>query len=290
MYGVVLMFIAVAAFSFMDATLKLFAEHYPALQVSAMRAAASLPFVLLPLLWQRRIAELRPKRISLHLARAVLGVLMLTLFIAALRNGSLTGVYAIYMFAPLLVVALAAVLLREHADAGTWAAVGVGFVGVVIVLRPDAESLPLIAGIAAGISALGYALGVITARVLTRTDTSASMVFSFLLLIALICGALSLAGWVQIRDEHWPWLVATGALGAVGQHTLTDAFRYAPAAVLAPIEYTALLWGVGIDAVFWRVWPTLPVLAGAAVITAAGLYVVHRSRAAEVAAAVPRPR
>jgi drug/metabolite transporter (DMT)-like permease len=276
--GAVLMFIAVGAFSLMDATLKMFSTHYPPLQVSAMRAAASLPFILLPFLWSRRFAELRPNRPGLHLLRGVIGIVMLSLFIFSLRGGSLVEVYALYMFAPLLVVALAVPLLKEHADAGAWAAVAVGFIGVMIILRPDASALTAAAGIAASISALCYALAVITARLLTRTDTSSSMVFSFLLIIAVVCGALSIAAWVDIRAEHWPWLVATGVLGAVGQHTMTDAFRYAPASLLAPIEYTALLWGAGIDVVIWQIWPSVPVVIGATIIMAAGLFVVHRTR------------
>lgn len=273
------MFIAVAAFSFMDALLKLFAAHYPPLQVTAIRGAASLPFVVLPLWYSGRLGELRPTRLGLHLLRGALGVVMLGAFVFALREASLASVYALYMGAPLLIAALAALWLGEKADAGRWIAIVIGFIGVLIILQPRAGGLPLLAGLAATISALCYALAVITARVLTRTDRSAAMVFSFLLIMSLVAGALALPGWVPIRAEDWGLIAAVGALGAVGQHYITEAFRHAPAAVVAPVEYTALLWGLAIDFVVWSVAPNLTVLGGASLVVAAGVYVTWRERA-----------
>lgn len=280
MRGIVAMFACVAAFSCMDALLKVFAAHYPPLQVSAMRGAASLPFVLAPLLWSGRLAELRPRTLSLHLLRGLIGVAMLGTFVFALGKGSLTEVYAVQMFAPLLIVALAVLLLGERADAGSWLAVVAGLAGVLLVLQPRPGAMPPDAGLAAVACALLYALAAITVRRLATTDTSASMVFSFLFIIAVVCGVLALPGWVPILREHWPWLAGVGLLGAIGQHTITIAFKYAPASKIAPIEYTALLWGLAIDAVFWRRVPTWTVLTGSAIVVGAGLYVVHRERVA----------
>ena len=177
--GLAAMFIAVAAFSFMDALLKLFAAHYPPMQVTVLRAAASLPFVLLPLIWQGRLTELRIHRYGLHLLRGVLGVLMLVTFIYALGTASLASVYSIYMTAPLLIAAMAALWLGEKVDRGRWLAIFIGLAGVWIILQPRPGGLPLLAGIAATVSALSYAVAVITARVLTRSETSSSMVFTF---------------------------------------------------------------------------------------------------------------
>ena len=274
--GLAAMFIAVAAFSFMDALLKLFAAHYPPMQVTVLRAAASLPFVLLPLIWQGRLIELRIHRYGLHLLRGVLGVLMLVTFIYALGTASLASVYSIYMTAPLLIAAMAALWLGEKVDRGRWLAIFIGLAGVWIILQPRPGGLPLLAGIAATVSALSYAVAVITARVLTRSETSSSMVFTFLLLVTLIAGVLALPQWVDIRPQDWWLIAATGGLGAVGQYYITEAFRHAPAAVVAPVEYTALLWGIGIDWVFWHVFPQAGMLIGAAIIIGAGIYVALR--------------
>ncbi len=272
------MFIAVAAFSMMDALLKVFAGHYPPLQVTAIRGAASLPFVVVPLLASGRLAELRPVNWPLHLLRGVLGVVMLGTFIAALRTGSLSSVYSIYMSAPLLIVVLAALMLGEKVDAGRWAAVAVGLAGVLIILQPSADSVSLRVGLIAAVSATCYALAVIVARLLTRTDTSASMVFSFLAFVALVSGLLAAPDWRPILASHWLVIAAIGLFGAVGQHAITEAFRHAPASTVAPIEYTALLWGLGIDWIFWQTTPALHMLAGAALVSAAGIYVARRAR------------
>lgn len=272
------MFIAVAAFSFMDALLKVFAAHYPPAQVMFLRAVASLPFVLLPLWWQGRLGELRPARPGLHFLRALLGVVMLGSFILALRDAPLASVYAIYMGAPLLIAALAAWFLGERVGLGGWMAIFVGLVGVLVILQPRPEGMPAAAGIAAVLSAACYAGAVLVARVLTRTDTTASIVFVFLLLMAAISLLLTLGRWVPVLTEHAPFIVAVGVLGAIGQHYITVAFKHAPAAVVAPVEYSALLWGLGIDWVFWSVRPDQVMLVGALLVVLSGLYVAWRER------------
>jgi len=283
--GVLAMFIAVAAFSFMDALLKLFAAHYPPMQVIFLRATASLPFLLLPLWWRGGLAELLPTRPWLHLARALLGILMLITFVIALRDAPLASVYSVYMFAPLLIAAFAAWFLRERVDAGCWIAIVVGFLGVLVILQPRPDGLPAAAGLAALVSALCYAAAVLVARVLTRTEHTAAVVFSFLGLMAVISGAFALPGWVGVEPTHWVLVAAAGATGAIGQQYITIAFKNAPAAVVAPVEYTALLWGLGIDWVFWSVAPNATMLTGAALVIAAGVYVAWRERHPAVPAA-----
>jgi drug/metabolite transporter (DMT)-like permease len=278
--GVLAMFVAVAAFSFMDALLKMFSTQYPALQVSAIRAMASLPFVLAPLAFGGRLAELRPTRPLLHLLRGLLGVVMLSTFIFALREQSMAEVYSIYMAAPLLIVLLAALTLGERVDLGRWLAIGVGLAGVIVILQPSSDGLELVAGLAAVASALCYAVAAISARLLTRTDSSSSMVFSFLAIMALVCGVLAAPGWVAIQPAHWGWIAGVGLLGTIGQRAMTDAFRFAPASTVAPIEYTALLWGIGIDWVVWSSSPSARMLPGAALVIGAGLYVAWRERRA----------
>lgn len=279
-WGVTAMFVAVAAFSFMDALLKLFAAHYPPMQVTAIRALASLPFLLLPLWYAGKLGELRPQRLGLHLLRGVLGFVMLITFVMALRDASLASVYSLYMSAPLLIAAMAAVWLGEKVDAGRWLAIVVGLAGVIVILQPRPGGLPLLAGLAASLSAVCYALSAITARVLTRTDSSASIVCSFLLVIVIISGLLAIPIWVPIRDSDWLLIVAAGGFGAAGQHYITEAFRHAPAAVVAPVEYTALLWGLGIDWIAWAVWPNSTMLGGASLVIAAGVYVAWREHLA----------
>jgi drug/metabolite transporter (DMT)-like permease len=270
------MLAAAVFFSGMDAILKLFAGYYPPLQVAAMRGAASIPFVLLPLIATGRLHELRPVRWSLHILRGALGVGMLVAFVYAVRVLSLANAYAVFLVAPLLIAALSVPFLGERVDRRQWIAILTGLGGVLIMLRPSATGFISLGALAAFASAIGYAFSAITSRVLLRTDTTASLVFGFLLCLTLVAGLLASPHWVPLRGDHWWWLAAIGLLGALGQHFVIDAFRHAPASVLAPFEYTALLWGALIDWFAWATFPTVNVLVGGSVVVVTGVYLMRR--------------
>lgn len=277
MRGILAMLLAVALFSVMDAQLKLLAAHYPPLQVSFLRGAASLPFVLLPVLLRGRLAHLRPVNLRLHLLRGVLSVVMLGSFVFAVRESSLATTYSIFMCAPLVVAALSAPLLGERVERAQWGAIGVGLAGVLLMIAPRGGGEWVSVGALAAVVAVAtYSLSVVTLRLLSRTDTTESMVFWFTVLLAFGAGLLAIPGWVPLAVAHWPLFVGIGVTGAIAQHFITEAFRHAPAAVVAPFEYTALLWGVALDLVIWGVLPGWVTLAGGAIVIGAGLYLLRR--------------
>lgn len=270
------MLVAVGAFAFMDSLLKFLTEHYPTMQVSAVRGYASLPFVLLPLLYKRSIVELKPVRWKLHLMRGLLSVFLLATFVYAIRVLSLADAYAIFLCAPLLVTALSVPVLGEKVGWHRWVAIGIGLCGVLVMLRPSTSSFMTLGALAAFVSAVAYAVSVVSVRVLSRTDSNTSVVFWSMLIMTLVSTLLGLGDWQPIRAEHYGVIVATGALGALAIHLLTLAYRSAPASMIAPFEYTALLWGVGID---WLAWDTLPharVYIGGGIVVLSGLYVIWR--------------
>ena len=272
------MLVSVASFSVMDAQLKLLSEHYPALQVAFIRGAAALPFVLLPILLRNRLARLRPVNLGLHLVRGVLAVLMLYAFVQAVRETSLASTYSIFMFAPLLVAALSAPLLGERVAGAQWAAIGVGFAGVLVMLRPGADTLFATGALWAFVAVVTYAFSVATLRLLARTDSNESMVFWFTAMLAVGAGLMSLPGWRDILWDDLPLMLGVGVCGALGQHFITVAFRSAPAAVVAPFEYTALLWGVLLDIAIWSVLPSAVTVLGGSIVIGAGLYLIQRER------------
>lgn len=272
------MIAAVAAFSLMDALLKLLSVHYPAMQVAMLRGAASMPFMLLPWLLTGRWHDLKPRRFPMHLLRGTLSVVVLGGFIYAVRVLSLANAYAVFLVAPLLVTALSVPLLGERADARHWGAILAGLAGVLTMLRPSASGLVTLGALAALVSAVAYALSAIAVRVLTRTDTTASVIVWTVGLMTVFTAALAVPVWVPLEREHWPWLVALGVLAAIGQYLLTEAFRSAPPSLVAPFEYSALLWGFGLDRVVWHVLPSLRVCLGGGMVIASGLYVIWRER------------
>jgi drug/metabolite transporter (DMT)-like permease len=274
------MVIAVALFSAMDAQLKLLAAHYAPMQVGFLRGAMSLPFVLAPIVLRGRLGRLRPVNVPLHLLRGVLSVVMLSSFVYAVRESSLTATYSIFMCAPLVVAGLSVPLLGEKVARAQWIAIGVGLGGVLVMLRPGAGNFGAAGGIAALVAVAAYSLAVVTLRRLSRTDTTESMVFWFAALLSIGAGLLSIPAWRAIEFADWPLLLGVGLTGALGQRFITEAFRHAPAAVVAPFEYTALVWGAVLDLLVWHVLPGGRTLLGAAVVIGAGLYLLRREAAA----------
>jgi drug/metabolite transporter (DMT)-like permease len=269
---------SVAAFSLMDGVLKFLAGRYPPLEVAVLRGASSLPFTVLPLLLARRLRDLVPRRWPMHLLRATLYVVTLVSFIYAIRALSLANAYAVFLSAPLLVAGLSAPLLRERVSWRHWVAILLGLAGVLIMLRPNASAMASLGALAAFVGACAYALNAIAVRVLTRTDTTVSVVFWTISLMTALAAVLAAPGWVAIQPAHWKLLLLLGALAATAQYLFTEAFRSAPPAVVAPFEYTSLLWGIAIDRVVWQVLPSSRVCLGGSVVIASGLYLIWRER------------
>ena len=270
------MVIAVAMFSAMDTCMKVLSAHYPAVQVTALRAMSSLPLVFAYILQRRALGTLLTVRWSLHLLRAVLGTGMLTMFAFGLSTLSLAEAYSIFFIAPALITALSVLVLKEKVGRAQWAAIVVGMIGVLVVLRPEGMGFLSIGGLAILASAACYALAAIVSRITSRSDSKESMMLWYLLAMAGGGLAMSWRGWVPVQGDDLLVLLALALSGFFGQLAITDAFSKGKASVVAPFEYTALAWGVAIDWLFWRTLPDGYTLLGAAIIIASGIYLVRR--------------
>lgn len=280
------MLAAVAVFSVMDASMKRLTLAYPPAEVSCLRGLASIPVMLLAVAWLGEWRSLLPVRWSTHALRGMLGVGMLSLFVYSLQTLLLTEAYAIFLCAPLIVTALSALLLHEQVGWHRWLAIAAGLCGVMIMLKPSPAHFVSIGAAAAFGSALCYAFGALLIRTLAREESTLSVAFSFLLAVALANGAVALPHWVTLQPSHWPWIAVIGVSGALGQFLMIQAFRSAPPSIIAPFEYTALLWGLILDWILWRTLPAHRTLIGGLVVTASGLYVIYR----EHRRAAARPR
>lgn len=269
---------AVACFSLMDAGMKQLSTGYPSLQVTFLRGAASLPFVLVWVLASAGPRSLIPRRWGLHLLRGVLGMVMIGCFVFALRDLPLSTAYSIYFVAPLIIAALSVPLLGERVGPRRWGAIGIGLLGVVVVLRPGVDGFISIPGLMVLVAATAYAIAAITVSLLTRTDTSQAMVVWFLVIMALGAGLLAWSDWVPMRLADAPLVAGMGLAGALGQIALTRAFQLGEASMIAPLEYTGLVWVIGWDLLFWQQLPDAWTWSGAAIIVASGLYLLHRER------------
>lgn len=281
--GIIAMLAAVASFAVMDVLLKRLSADYPAMQVTFLRGAASLPLLLGVNAVFGRWRDLATQRLHLHVLRGFLNVIVLWCFVYAVSQLSLANAYSLFMSAPLLITALSVPMLRERVGWPQWIAVFVGLVGVIIVLKPSGSGLVTIGGLAALAAAGGYALNAITIRILTRTDTSAATVVWTLLFVTVISGAAASVRWAPVHWDHWYLIAGLGIAGAFGQYFITEAFRAAAPSVVAPLEYTALAWGMLFDWLIWATAPGVRMLTGAFVIVASGIYVIHRERFASAA-------
>jgi drug/metabolite transporter (DMT)-like permease len=204
--------------------------------------------------------------------------MMLSLFAFAIRRLPLTEAYSIFFIAPGLITMLAVFILKEAVDWTRWLAIAIGFCGVLIVLRPTGAHTFTIPGLAVIATAVGYAFSAIIVRVLGKTDSTQSMMFWLMLMVGVGAGLLALPSWRPIQSVHWPIIAGMAVSGSLGQLAITEAFKLGEASFIAPFEYTALAWGVGLD---WFVWRTAPVpitLLGAFVIIASGVYLVRREK------------
>ena len=276
--AVLLMLAAVLMFALMDAGLKLLSAHYPPLQVAALRGLSSLPLVTVWVLATVPARSLLRVHWPLHLLRGALGVAMMAGFVYGLRTMPLSTAYAITFVAPLLVTAMAGPLLKEKVGAARWTAIGIGLVGVLVILRPTGEGMLTGGGLAILVAAICYALGAITVRMLAQRDSTQAMVFWFVVLLSLGAWLLALPAWKPLQPAHG-WIIAgVGISGSLAQVALTEAFRRGEASLIAPLEYTALVWGVLLDVALWSVLPDGVTWIGAGIIVASGLYLLRREK------------
>ena len=280
--SIVFMLVAVGFFALMDAVLKTLSARYPVLQIAALRGMTALPLVLIYIAWRGAWHTVLKVRWPLHLLRGLLGITMLSLFTMGVRELPLSAAYTLFFISPLLITALSVPVLKERVPQAHWWAIGIGFIGVLIALRPSGADLQTgfvtIGGLATLGAALCYAIAAVSGRLASRTDSSESMVLWMMVIMSIGAGALALPEWVAIQRADAPLLLALAITGFCGQLAITEAFRHGQASAVAPFEYSALAWGLGLD---WLIWHTLPsshTWLGAAIIIASGLYLVRREK------------
>ncbi len=274
--GIALMLAGVWAFSFGDALGKYIVATYPVGQLLFLRAIASL-VLLSPLIWRSRAEFVRLERPGLHLLRIVLSTLEVAAFFVAVRYLPLADVITFYLASPIFVTALSALLLREQVGWRRWCAVAVGFCGVLIAMRPSAQTISWPALIALGGSVSFSFLMLITRSLRGASDV---VLASSQFVGTLVFGALLLPfGWLT---PTWPDLSLFAVAGAISVGALlciNRSLKLAPASVVVPYQYSMIVWAVLFGyAVFGDV-PTLATLIGAAIIIGAGFYIFLREQA-----------
>ncbi|RED13063.1 DMT family transporter [Pontivivens insulae] len=264
-----------------DAFGKELVQRFDPFQILFLRNLISLPIVVALVLALDGKAGFVTKRPLIHLGRAFLALGALWCFFMALRSMSLAGATALAMTAPLFTTALSVVLLREHVGPLRWLALAIGFAGALVIVRPGADAVQLVALLPLGAAFL-YALVMIAARWIDPAETPRTLMFYLTLFPFCICTLWVgfVAGWPAPQGVDWLLAGGMAITGTLGITMLTQAFRMAPPSVVAPFDYTALIWASGIG---WLVFAELPDAAtwlGGAIIVGAGLFVLWREQRA----------
>jgi drug/metabolite transporter (DMT)-like permease len=282
--GIALVLAAFFAFTLMSAFVRFLGQSIPLGEIVFMRSFFAFIPLLAVMVWRGELATALYTRHPLaHFSRSTIGVLAMVMNFAALTLLPLADVTAIGFAMPIFTVVLAAVFLGEVVRIRRWSAVGVGFIGVLVMLSPYIGASPRGEGATLGaFLALGGALAVAIAmtlvRHMSRTESTASLVFYFSVTCCLVGLATIPWGWVIPTPWEFAMLVAMGLLGGIGQILITESYRYAPASVVAPFAYTAMIYAVVIGYFWFGELPKPIVLAGAAIVIAAGLFVIWRER------------
>ena len=276
--GIALMCGALACFAGLDAAAKWASRSVDPMLAVWARYVSSVVLVSLVLNPWTAPGLLRTRRPLLQTGRSVLLLGSTALNFFALQHLQLAESISIQFATPLLVALLAGPILGEWIGPRRLAAVGIGFVGVLIVTKPGAEGLHPAVFLSVG-SAVCYALYGISTRLLAASDSSATtMTYSGLAGVLLLTPALPLF-WETPSLPVAGLLLATGAFGALGHWLLILAHARAPAPVLAPFIYTQLIWMTALGYVLFGDVPDAGTLAGGAIVVASGLYLLARERA-----------
>lgn len=222
-------------------------------------------------------AALRPKNPKLQLLRTFFLAFTVGTLFMGLAELPIAEATAISFLSPLMITALSAPILKERVGIHRWTAVLVGFMGVLIIVRPG-SGIASWAALLILVSAFSFACFQISTRILSYTDASLTT-----LLVTGLGGLFwtSLAVpffWSETTTTHWLVFLGTGALGAGAHLHMINAFKDAEASVLAPMAYTKLIWVTILGYVLFDDFPSLNTWIGSALIIAGGLYIVYREQ------------
>jgi len=272
--GIGLMLASVALFSLNDALGKWLVGTYSLGEILLIRSLSALA-LLAPFLWREGIAVWRDApRPGLQLLRPMISTTEVACFFWSVRYLPLADVITFYLAAPIYVTVLARVFLKEQVGWRRFAAVLVGFAGVLIALKPSAATLTWPALIALTGSLL-YAVLLTLTRVL-RNSSNTMLVASQIMTTAAFGFVTAPFGWITPPLGEFALMVMFGGCAMAALACLNRSLLLAPASVVVPFQYTMIVWGVVLGIVVFGDEPRLNVLAGAAIIIAAGLFIFWR--------------
>ena len=276
--GMLYMFSATLLFGIADATAKYLAADLPLLQLAWLRASIGLVILLIFVISSKQISALKTSRPLWHFFRSFLGLIILTAIFYSLKHIPLAEVTAIIFSVPFITALFSRWLLNENVSRESWIAIAIGFIGILIVMRPSADHFHIAHAVTLCFST-ALALLTVTARRLSNTESILALnVYIYPLMIIATCYWV-LNNWHSPDMFQWGliFLLAITATSALGMIIL--AMQHAKPSIVAPIDYFRMLWGIILGYSIWGDIPDSYTWAGIILIMLTGIYVVrHKGR------------
>ena len=277
-YGMALRLLAV----FLLATMVMFVKVAGDMGVHALeslfyRFLFGFIFIFIWVSSRGQLRKMKTKRLPLHFFRTIAGVIAMGLTFSATLILQLPE-FATFQFTfPIMVTIMSIIFLKEQVGVRRWTAMIIGFLGVLIVVQPGQNIIPLNGALMALGAVFTASYAFILIKHLSTTESSTRIVFWFTLLaIPILAVAMIFVGQAH-APIIWPIMMAIALCGALGQIALSESIKYAPISLTAPIDYSHLIWSTLFGFLIWNFWPGLSIWIGAPIIIASGLYVALRS-------------
>lgn len=275
---------AVASLTASDALIKSMSNTYSVGQLLFIRSLFVWPWIFFFAWRQGGLRVLRLNSTKGHFVRGFLVIASTFLFVTGLQYLPLANANAAIFMGPLFITAMAPLILGERVGWRRWAAVSIGFLGVLVMVRPGTDAFqwallfPITGAMCGGLRDL------ITRRISQAENTLAMLAMTTIAIM--VAGVISIPfGWAPFDSDDLVKFAVSGTLVTAGHYLMIDAFRRGEAGLVAPFKYTSLLWAIVIGYVAFGELPDHYTLAGATIIIAAGLYVFYRETQLRKAAA-----
>ena len=270
------MSIGISCLAIMDACVKwLLLRDFSVFQMLAIRGWIITTAMLLLLPYQGGLRSLGSSRIKLHIIRLIFGFITTLSFFLSLKYLPLADTTAIFFCTTFFMTAGSQIFLKEPVGIHRWSAVALGFIGVLVVTSPGAESFHP-ASILTLVAGASYAVLMLMGRALSRTDSSFNIVLYMNVMNMFIASVITPFFWRTPTSEEIAMIFLISALALAGFFMITRAFTIASLSIIAPFEYIALIWATLLGYLTWQEIPSLSAWFGMALILAAGLYILWR--------------
>ena len=273
--GIIFMLAGGLCITVQDAITKLLTEIYPVGETVGYRGLFTfIPIALL--VWREgNIDCLRIVNMKGQITRAVIAVSTMVLIVSSFRVLPFADVIIILFTGPIFATALATPLLGEKVGLRRWAAVGVGFIGVLIMLRPDGFQIQTLLLLPVAASLL-TSLRDITTRSLHKTETTISILFWSIVAVTIAGFSTYFYEWKPLQLEHVHMFIAAGVLNGLAHFCMITAFQHAEVSLVSPFKYANIIYAVVLGYFIWGEVPSSHMVMGAALVIIAGLYIMRR--------------